>query len=216
MAGKVLNIKGCSPLKLRNGLTGNYYAICHYSYNLPLGAIKNRPDIHITYLKLKIMDHKIRIKIGSIEIEYEGTENYLKNDLPELIDKLVSLNLPNVNEKESTTDSASKIDDKTTNAAIQFSSNTISAKLGVKSGTDLIIAACAHLTFVQNKETFQRKDILTEMQTANNYYKNSYSANLTPYLKSLVNTHKLIERTKDTYALNATEKNRIKSVLNVD
>jgi hypothetical protein len=36
MAGKVLNIKVCSPLKLRSGLTGNYHAICHYSYNLPL------------------------------------------------------------------------------------------------------------------------------------------------------------------------------------
>ena len=39
MAGKVLNIKVCSPLKLRSGLTGNYHAICHYSYNLPLGIL---------------------------------------------------------------------------------------------------------------------------------------------------------------------------------
>jgi hypothetical protein len=38
MAGNVLNIKVCSPLKQRSGLTGNYHAICHYSYNLPLGA----------------------------------------------------------------------------------------------------------------------------------------------------------------------------------
>jgi len=29
MAGKVLNIKVCSPLKLRNGLTGKYHALCH-------------------------------------------------------------------------------------------------------------------------------------------------------------------------------------------
>ncbi len=36
MAGKVLNIKACSPLKLRSGLTGKCHAICHYSYNLPL------------------------------------------------------------------------------------------------------------------------------------------------------------------------------------
>ena len=36
MAGKVLNIKVCSPLKQRSGLTGKYHAICHYSYNLPL------------------------------------------------------------------------------------------------------------------------------------------------------------------------------------
>jgi len=38
MAGKVLNIKVCSPLKLRSGLTGNYHAIYHYSYNLPLAT----------------------------------------------------------------------------------------------------------------------------------------------------------------------------------
>jgi hypothetical protein len=42
MAGDVVNIKVCSPLKLYSGLTGNYHAICHYSYNLPLGArLKN-------------------------------------------------------------------------------------------------------------------------------------------------------------------------------
>lgn len=39
MAGKVANIKACSPLKLRSGLTGNYHANCHYSYNLPLAVI---------------------------------------------------------------------------------------------------------------------------------------------------------------------------------
>ncbi len=38
MAGDVVNIKVCSPLKLRSGLTGKYHAICHYSYNLPLWA----------------------------------------------------------------------------------------------------------------------------------------------------------------------------------
>ena len=36
MAGDVANFKVCSLLKLRSGLTGNYHAICHYSYNLPL------------------------------------------------------------------------------------------------------------------------------------------------------------------------------------
>ena len=55
MAGKVLNIKvclrrarpivlGCNPLKLQSGLTGNYHAICHYSYNLPLGNILQTLD----------------------------------------------------------------------------------------------------------------------------------------------------------------------------
>jgi len=44
MAGKVLNIKVCSPLKLRSGLTGKYHAICHYSYNLPLASIIRRKE----------------------------------------------------------------------------------------------------------------------------------------------------------------------------
>ena len=39
MAGKVLNFKVYSPLKLRSGLTGKHNAICHYSYNLPLCAM---------------------------------------------------------------------------------------------------------------------------------------------------------------------------------
>jgi hypothetical protein len=51
MAGDVVNIKVCGPLKLRSGLlaslreapfgrlTGNYHAICQYSYNLLLGKI---------------------------------------------------------------------------------------------------------------------------------------------------------------------------------
>lgn len=43
MAGKALNIKVCSPLKLRSGLTGNYHAICHYSYNLPLAVSVGQP-----------------------------------------------------------------------------------------------------------------------------------------------------------------------------
>lgn len=39
MAGDVVNIRVCSPLKLRSGLTGKNHAICHYPYNLPLCAI---------------------------------------------------------------------------------------------------------------------------------------------------------------------------------
>jgi hypothetical protein len=40
MAGDVANIKVCSPLKLRSSLSGNYHAICHDSYNIPLVASK--------------------------------------------------------------------------------------------------------------------------------------------------------------------------------
>lgn len=41
MAGDVVNIKVCNSLELRSGLTGNYHAICHYSYNLPKYRMSN-------------------------------------------------------------------------------------------------------------------------------------------------------------------------------
>ena len=44
MAGNVVNIKVCTPLKLRSGLTGKYHAICHYSYNFPLVASVEKKD----------------------------------------------------------------------------------------------------------------------------------------------------------------------------
>ena len=47
MAGKVANFKVCNPLKLRSGLTGKKPAICHYSYNLPLGVILNRKQMKL-------------------------------------------------------------------------------------------------------------------------------------------------------------------------
>lgn len=45
MAGNVLNIKIYSPLKLCIGLTGNYHATYHYSYNLSLTAIRTKQRI---------------------------------------------------------------------------------------------------------------------------------------------------------------------------
>jgi len=57
MAGKVLNIKVCSPLKLHLGLTGKYHAICHYSYNLPLGAIIKNGTTHRKQIKNEVFKY---------------------------------------------------------------------------------------------------------------------------------------------------------------
>lgn len=60
MAGDVVNIKVCSPLKLHSSLIGKNHAIYHYSYNLPFSSYikkmnkiqdkQNEPKI-INYLK---------------------------------------------------------------------------------------------------------------------------------------------------------------------
>jgi hypothetical protein len=53
----VLNIKVCSPLKLRSGLTGKKPAICHYSYNLPFIVSL----IAIVFILLIWIDKKLKL-----------------------------------------------------------------------------------------------------------------------------------------------------------
>jgi len=55
MAGDVVNIKVFSSFKLRSGLKGNYHEICHYSYNLPLPAIRKMRTILISLILLPIL-----------------------------------------------------------------------------------------------------------------------------------------------------------------
>ncbi|WP_108802959.1 hypothetical protein [Aquimarina sp. Aq107] len=165
------------------------------------------------------MEHKIKIKIGTIEIEYEGNENYLKKDLPDLIDKIISLKSsipddiePQIPEQES--NSVTEVETTNNGSTIQMSTNSIAAKLNAKTGTDVTIAASAHLVFVQGKDTFHRKEILTEMKKASNYYKSSHGKNLSVSLKTLTGSHKIIERKKDTYALSASLKKSLNATLN--
>lgn len=165
------------------------------------------------------MEHKIKIKIGTIEIEYEGNENYLKKDLPDLLDKIITLknSIPNEIETqipEQENNPILDVEKTNDNSSIQMSTNSIAAKLSAKTGTDVTIAAIAHLVFVQGKDTFHRKEILTEMKKASNYYKSSHGKNLSVSLKTLTSSHKIIERKKDTYALSASVKKSLNSTLN--
>ncbi len=84
MAGEVLNIKVCSPLKLHSGLTGKYHEICHYSYNLPLATNRNKilPNVWllIFYLYIcamrpqKVLDNDMYSALTKVfrEKGYEG------------------------------------------------------------------------------------------------------------------------------------------------
>jgi hypothetical protein len=149
------------------------------------------------------MDCKIRIRVGNIEVEYEGAEEYLKDNLPNLIESLAGLTFggePAADDEEGeilppTIDPSKK--------KLELTTNSIAGMLNAKSGPDLVLAACAHLHLVKGAETFHRKNILAEMRSANNYFKRSFGNNLTSSLKTLVKDKKLIERTDDVYALDA-------------
>jgi hypothetical protein len=166
------------------------------------------------------LNSKITIKLGKLEIEFSGSEDYIRNGLPELIDLLSSYSSEDCEDDDDNTvpssvEEAEELPENPDPAKrkLQMTTNSISARLAAKTGPDLVLAACAHLTLVKGADTFERKNILAEMQTASNYYTKNYSSNLSKYLISLVKDNKLIERSQNTYALSANCKQEMESLL---
>jgi hypothetical protein len=131
--------------------------------------------------------------------EFGRANRHLPNLIQLLADLPVAEEPPAEHEEEEELPETSDASKKT----LELTTNSIAAKLNASSGPDLVLAACAHLHFVKGQHTFHRKNILAEMKLANNYFKKNFANNLSKSLKSLAKDEKLIERTEDTYALDA-------------
>jgi hypothetical protein len=140
---------------------------------------------------------KIRIRIGQVEIEYEGTHAFLKEDLPKLLESVLELRAKTPNDSDAPAGGGGSTSPGTVTA--------VAAKIGGTSGAELVIAAAAKLTLTDKLEKFTRKQLLDAMQTAPSYYKQSYSNNLSKYLKSLQEAGRLTEPSTDTFALTSGE-----------
>ena len=156
------------------------------------------------------MESKIKIKIGSIEVEYEGSESFLKQELPDLIKTITEL-YKSTGIKMDDPDEGTK-EQKAHIGKLQLSTNSICAKLTCSSGPDLILAAAAHLTFDRQQEVFSRKQLLNEMKSASNYFKTTYRAHLTESLKTLLKD-KLNEPSSGNFALTASARKELENKL---
>lgn len=161
------------------------------------------------------MTSKIRIKLGPIEVEYEGSEEFLKKELPDFLSAISQLyresgvnlisSVPSANQQLGQTDAGSQ--------AIVGTTGTIAAKLNVTSGPDLAVAAAVRLMLGLGQGSFTRDQLLTEMKSASSYYKKSYRSNLSNMLSGLVKSSRFVETAKDTYALSANTKTDMESRL---
>ncbi len=149
------------------------------------------------------MTSKIKIKLGPVEVEYEGSEEFLKKELPDLLYAISKLykesGIPGFGPE-------SEEQSGTRGGKVVGTTGTIAAKLSVKSGTDLAIAAATRLILGMGRASFTRDQLLTEMKTASSYYKKNYSNNLSKILNQLVKSEKFVETAKDTYSLSAKSK----------
>ena len=161
------------------------------------------------------MSAKLKVKLGHVEVECEGTEEFIKAELPALIKSFSEL-LAKVPVPLPVTPAAIETNGTPRPAngkRIDLSIGTIATKLSCSTGPDLALAAAAYLTVVQAKDTFDRKEILACMQGASNHYKDSYSSNMSKILSSVVGDNKLIERSSGVYALAATTRNQMETSL---
>jgi hypothetical protein len=158
------------------------------------------------------MNSKIKIKLGPIEVEYEGSEEFLKKELPELLTAISRLYQETGVVLNETPVVAPTPTEKNI-APLVGTTGTIAAKLKASSGSDLALAASAKMMLGDSFPSFTRDQLLREMKTATSYYRKSYSNNLTKILNQLVKSGKLVETASNTYALGANTKNELEAQL---
>lgn len=153
------------------------------------------------------MSASLSIKIGEVEIVCSGTEEFVKEQVPQLLafadaqSKAAPVKTAKEKEEVSATANGTKL-----------SASSIASKLGAASGPDLIMAACLRLAR-DGSNSFTRQQITDEMKSATSYFKASYVGNLTKYLGQLVKAGKLLEQAKDTFALPAKVRDEMEGKL---
>ncbi|WP_316893612.1 hypothetical protein [Ralstonia mannitolilytica] len=163
---------------------------------------------------------KIKIKLGAIEVEYEGSETFLKEELPSLLSAVSDLyeksQLEGAEQRKwDGVSPASSIKDGegASKPTLQSTTNTIAARLQVKTGPDLVLAAAIRLTLAEGLHTFSRQRLLDEIRSATQYFRATHLNNLTRTLHSLVKDGKFNEPSKGQYALTASAQQELEARL---
>lgn len=155
---------------------------------------------------------KIRVKVGSMEIEYEGDPAFLDGGIETLLVTMGDLAArvpeeiePQVAEKSA---AANGSDTPSNGGAFNFSTNTIAAHIDAKTGPELVICAMAQLELVQGKASSSRAEILSEMKNATTYYNENMRKNMSNQLSSLTKNKRINQIASDSYSLSAAERKK--------
>ncbi len=161
------------------------------------------------------MAFKFRVKLGPVEVEYEGDKEFEKEKLLELISEIIHIyessgkkiaGSPGAPHEGSGKDAGK-------GQGIQLTTGDIASKLGLGKGKNLLLAACAHLEFFEGKQSSTREEILAQAKTAKSFYRASVRNNFSAYLQRLGD--KLNEIAADTYAINEITRNELKEKLGI-
>jgi hypothetical protein len=158
-----------------------------------------------------ILNTKLRVKIGTVEVDYEGSDEMVRTDLPQFLRLVVGLS--------ASVDENGAIPEKPSAAATRplesrpLSASTMAARLQAKSGAELAFAAAAALVIGEAKDSFSRAELLQAMKSAKSYYKSTHGKNLTNYLNRLVRSQKLLDQGSDRFGIHHSERDELVKAL---
>lgn len=145
------------------------------------------------------MDLKFGLKIGHIEMQFEGSAETFEAKIEPVLKELVEFGKGNFDPQEARKTNGALAPSKAPIPLMTIKS--VAAKLTADGGSDLVFAAIATLSISKQKDKFTRQEINEEMKGAVGYYKPSYTSNLSNYIETLIKQGTLIEISKDVFAV---------------
>ena len=155
---------------------------------------------------------KIRIKIGTMELDYEGDPSFLNGGIEKLLETMGGLAEKAPNNEPTRPVPGAQVDARTPVLAqksalngINFTTSTLVNYTDAKTGPDLALCAMAYLQISKGEASCSSSMILAEMKTATGYYKSTMSGNNASNLKALAKNKKINEVFSGKYALSSSE-----------
>jgi hypothetical protein len=143
---------------------------------------------------------KLTIRVGDAAIEYDGPEDFLKAEMSALVAATRELQSVVPPKPPSFSGPSDTPGDVTVPTGAEASVSTLSQKLSIDSGPDLLEAAALALA-LDGRASFAKKDLRSKAREAKTFWKKSYGNNFDNYLKRLVTAGRLNHVSGDDYAL---------------
>lgn len=165
------------------------------------------------------MDGRIRVKMGQIEIECEGSEKFLEKELVSILSAISDFyqSAPSELKQAQVSDpiSVPNTEKNTQQSAQNFdlAINSVATKLGATKGSDLLLAAMARLTFGENKDVFSDAEIKAELKLATQHKSATALKHFTVYMKSLCGAEKIYDKGSAGFALSANTRQELSAQL---
>lgn len=169
---------------------------------------------------------KIYIKIGMMEVDYEGDPDFLNDGIEKLLEKMGQLAKENmfyqdsaftkidVVEKDFTSsDSGQKTKQLVSSNKIEFTTSMLASHSGATTAVELALCAMAFLELNKGTKPNERSAILSEMKTVSSVYNTQMSKNNAINLKRLAKNKRINDLGSYKYALTKEEIIRFEEII---